>query len=578
MAAARKGTETGLQSGSHTSLRADGGRAPRDKLGTMVRPLLLFAIALGGWAQTAPEPVEGDWVARDFTFHTGEKLPELRLHYITLGAPARDAAGHVKNAVVIMHGTGGSGRAFLGAGFGGELFAKDQPLDAGRYYIVLPDAVGHGKSSKPSDGLRARFPHYDYGDMVRADYLLIHDGLGVDHLRLAMGTSMGAMHTWVWGEMYPDFMDALMPLASAPVEIVGRNRMFRAMIIQAIRDDPEWNNGEYTKPPLNGLMAAQYALFMMTSSPLQLHQTNPTHEQADRAVTAIRERAARTDANDMLYQYESSTDYNPSPGLEKIKAPLWAVNSADDEVNPPELGILEREIQRVPRGRYILIPTSEETRGHGTHSRAVVWKNYLIELLRLSEPHALLDPKDRFWRQSASEVFRVKVETTQGDFTIEAHRSWAPVGVDRFYNLVRAGFYDDSRFFRVVAGYIAQFGIAGDARVAAAWRNETIPDDRVRQSNTRGFIGYAMTGPNARTTQLYINLGDNSRLDAQGFAPIAKMVEGMGVVERLYSGYGENSGGGMRAGRQAKLFEGGNAWVDAEYPLLDRLRKASIVG
>jgi homoserine O-acetyltransferase len=219
---------------------------------------------------------------------------------------------------------------------------------------------------------------------VHADYLLLHDGLGVDHLRLVMGTSMGAMHTWIWGEMYPDFMDALMPLASAPVEIAGRNRMFRAMIMQAIQGDPDWKDGEYTTPPVNGLIAAQYALWMMTSSPLQLHKSNPTHDKADAAVAALRQRAARTDANDMLYQYDCSTDYNPSPLLEKIQAPLWAINSADDEVNPPELGILEREIKRVAHGRYILIPTSDETRGHGTHSRAMLWKNYLVELLQIS--------------------------------------------------------------------------------------------------------------------------------------------------------------------------------------------------
>jgi len=350
----------------------------------MVRLVLVFAVALARSvaAETAPEPVEGDWVARDFTFHTGEKFAELRLHYITLGTPARDASGRVRNAVLIMHGTGGSGRPFLGVNFGGELFGKGQPLDASRYFIVLPDAIGHGRSSKPSDGLHARFPSYDYADMVRADYRLLTEGLRVNHLRLVMGTSMGAMHTWVWGEMYPDFMDALMPLASAPVEIAGRNRMFRAMIIQAIRNDPEWKNGEYTSQPLNALMAAEYSLFMMTSSPMQLHRQYPTREQADGAVEALRERATHLDANDMLYQFEASTDYNPSPDLPKIRAPLWAVNSADDEVNPPELGILESEIQRVPKGRYILIPTSEETRGHGTHSRAVVWKNYLLDLLR----------------------------------------------------------------------------------------------------------------------------------------------------------------------------------------------------
>jgi homoserine O-acetyltransferase len=350
----------------------------------MFRFLALALLTYAALGQT-PQPVEGDWVARDFTFHTGDKLPELRLHYTTLGTPARDAAGHVRNAVLIMHGTGGSGRPFLGPNFGGELFGKDQPLDAARYYIILPDAIGAGHSTKPSDGLHARFPHYNYDDMVRADYLLLHEGLGVDHLRLVMGTSMGGMHTWVWGETYPDFMDALMPLASAPVAIVGRNRMFRAMVIQAIRGDPAWKDGEYTTPPVQGLMAAHYALFTMTSSPMQLHKINSTREQADHAVAALRERARTVDANDMLYQFEASSDYNPSPNLDKIKAPLWAVNSADDEVNPPELGILEREIKKVPRGRYILIPTSDETRGHGTHSRAVVWKNYLADLLRLTE-------------------------------------------------------------------------------------------------------------------------------------------------------------------------------------------------
>jgi homoserine O-acetyltransferase len=273
----------------------------------------------------------------------------------------------------------------MGAGFAGELFRPGQPLDAATHFIISPDAIGHGKSSKPSDGLHARFPHYRYDDMVRADYLLIHDGLKIDHLRLVMGTSMGAMHTWVWGEMYPDYMDALMPLASAPVEIAGRNRMFRAMVMDAIRSDPAWKNGEYEAPPAQGLIAAQYAVWMMGTSPLQLHKTNPTREKADAAVEALRRRALATDANDMIYQFESSSDYNPSPLLETIKAPLYAVNSADDEVNPPELGILDREIKRVKRGRYILIPTSDETRGHGTHTRAVVWKNYLVELLAESE-------------------------------------------------------------------------------------------------------------------------------------------------------------------------------------------------
>jgi homoserine O-acetyltransferase len=353
----------------------------------MSRAIVVLVLTAAALAQTPvtqwPNQTEGDWQIPTFTFDSGETFTHLNLHYTTVGTPQKDAAGHVNNAVLITHGTGGTGRAFLSPGFAGELFGKGQPLDATRFYIILPDGIGHGKSSKPSDGMHARFPDYRYGDMVRAQYMLIKDGLKVDHLRLVMGTSMGAMHTWLWGEQYPDFMDALMPLASAPVEIAGRNRMFRDMVIDAIRSDADWKGGDYTTPP-RGLIAAQYGLFMMTSSPLQLHKANPTREAADKAFQALKERAMRTDANDMLYQYESSATYNPSPNLEKIRAPLFAINSADDEVNPPELGILEREIKRVPHGRYILLPTTEETRGHGTHSRAAIWKNYLIELLSLS--------------------------------------------------------------------------------------------------------------------------------------------------------------------------------------------------
>jgi homoserine O-acetyltransferase len=286
----------------------------------------------------------------------------------------------------------------------------------------------------------------------------------------------------------------------------------------------------------------------------------------------------RTDANDMLYQFESSTDYNPSPMLEKIKAPLFAINSADDEVNPPELGILEREIARVARGRYILIPTSDETRGHGTHSRPVLWQNHLWELLHLSEPRAaLLNPRSEVWAVAAPPVFRVKVATTQGPFTIEAHRDWAPHGAGRFYHLVQAGFYDDSRFFRVIQGDFAQFGIPGNPQIAADWRNQTMPDDPVKQSNTRGFVAYAMTGPDARTTQIYIVTGDRSRQDKDGFAPFGKVVDGMDVVDKLYSGYGESAGGGMRAGKQARMFEGGNAHLDNEFPKLDKLISAVVM-
>jgi homoserine O-acetyltransferase len=339
----------------------------------MRKSAALFAFALLCRAADYPDPVESDFTIRDFHFHDGAAIAELKLHYTTVGNPANPG-------VLIMHGTGGTGRAFLSAGFAGELFGPGQPLDATKYFIVLPDGIGHGKSSKPSDGMRAHFPRYCYHDMVTADYRLLTEHLGVKHMRLIMGTSMGAMHSWVFGEMYPDFMDALMPLASAPVEIAGRNRMLRRMVIDSIRNDPEWKNGDYEKPP-HGLIPAQYSLTIMTSSPLQMLKQWPTHEQADTATDRLAERAMRTDANDMLYQFESSTDYNPQPNLEKIKARLIAVNSADDQVNPPELGILEREIKRVKQGRYVLIPISDETRGHGTHSVAKLWKQYVVELL-----------------------------------------------------------------------------------------------------------------------------------------------------------------------------------------------------
>jgi homoserine O-acetyltransferase len=535
----------------------------------MLRLSLLLALAALAPAQDQPPQArfpntEADYTIPGFAFHTGDKL-DVRLHYTTLGSPARHASGHVTNAVIIMHGTGGTGRAFLSQQFAGELFGPGQPLDITKFFIVLPDALGHGKSSKPSDGLRMRFPHYDFEDMVRADYALLHDGLRIDHMRLVMGTSMGAMHSWVFGYLYPDFMDALMPLASAPVEIAGRNRMFRAMIMQAIKGDPEWKDGEYTKPPAQGLIAAQYSLWMMGTAPLQIHKTNPTHDKSDAAVAQLRERALRTDANDMLYYFDASTDYNPSPYLADIKAPLFAINSADDEVNPPELGILEREIKKVARGRYILIPISDETRGHGTHSRPVVWKQYLIELLHISEAGQALSPAN----------FRVKFDTTKGPFVIEAHRDWAPNGVDRFYSLVRNGFFDDSRFYRVLPNYIAQFGIAGDPSVAAVWRARTIPADPEHGSNLRGTVGFAMVTPDARTTQLYINLADNLKNDHQGFTIIGRVVEGMDVVDRLYSGYGETSGGGMRAGHQQKLFEEGNPYLDREFPKLDRILHAA---
>lgn len=344
--------------------------------------ICLVALAASpAMGQDRQAPAQGDFTIRNFKFDSGEMLPELKLHYRSLGIPRRDASGIVRNAVLVMHGTGGSGGGFLSAQFAGVLFKAGQLLDATKYFIIFPDAIGHGQSSKPSDGLRARFPHYGYNDMVRAQYQLLTEGLGVNHLRLVTGTSMGGMHTWLWGEKYPDFMDALLPLASLPVQIAGRNRMTRRMVIDSIRNDPEWNNGEYKSQP-RGLTAAIYTLLFMTSSPLQWQNQAPTRDAADRFFDdMVCRQLARTDANDMLYAFDASRDYDPAPNLESIKAPLMAINSADDQVNPPELGILEREIKRVKRGQYVLIPISDKTRGHGTHSLPELWKEHLARLL-----------------------------------------------------------------------------------------------------------------------------------------------------------------------------------------------------
>jgi len=343
---------------------------------------MLF-VASAARAATYPTPTEGDFTIKDFKFGTGETLPSLNLHYRTIGTPVRDASGVVRNAVLILHGTGGTGAGFLNQTFGGELFGGGQLLDATRYFIVLPDGIGHGKSSKPSNGMHARFPKYTYDDMVRAQYALLTDGLKINHLKLVLGTSMGAMHCWVWGEMYPDFVDGLVPLASAPTQIAGRNRIMRTMIMDSITKDPAWQDGEYTTQPHDGLVGAVNILMMMTSSPLQWHKNGPTRDAADKWYEdQIKSRVASTDANDMLYQYSASRDYDPSTGLDKIKAAVLAINSADDVVNPPELGLMEKLMPRVKRSRYILIPTSDKTRGHGTHSLPTVWGSYLAEFIR----------------------------------------------------------------------------------------------------------------------------------------------------------------------------------------------------
>ncbi|HEY6349881.1 MAG TPA: alpha/beta fold hydrolase [Candidatus Angelobacter sp.] len=330
-------------------------------------------------------PDQGTFVVKDFQFKSGETLPEVKIHYYTLGAPKKDSSGKVRNAVIILHGTGGSGRQFLAPYFAGVLFGSGQLLDASKYFIILPDNVGHGQSSRPSDGMRMRFPHYEYDDMIELQYRLVTQGLGVDHLRLVMGTSMGGMHTWLWGEQHPDFMDALLPLASQPIEIAGRNRMMRKMIMDDVRTDPEWNNGEYKSQP-RGLAAAEGVLLIMGSSPLRMQKEEPTREKADAFLDQrIAQGVKTTDANDMLYYFDASRNYNPEPLLEKITAPLTAVNSADDQINPPELKIIDQDIQRVKKGKYVLLPITDETRGHGTHTFPAIWHQHLEELLQRSE-------------------------------------------------------------------------------------------------------------------------------------------------------------------------------------------------
>ncbi|HEX8879106.1 MAG TPA: alpha/beta fold hydrolase [Candidatus Acidoferrum sp.] len=338
-----------------------------------------------GQQQAGPATTEGDFVVKNFQFRSGESLPELRLHYTTLGKPARDAEGRVRNAVLILHGTGGTGHQFLSPIFAGELFGPGQLLDAARYYIVLPDGIGHGKSSKPSDGLHAHFPQYDYDDMVAAQHRLLTEGLGVNHLRLVMGTSMGCMHSFVWGETFPGFMDALMPLACLPIEIAGRNRIWRKMVMDAIRMDPEWKSGEYPAEPQQALRTALDLLLIAGSAPLYMQKTYPTRDAADKGLDDyFKARLAALDANDLLYAVNASRNYDPSPQLETITAPVMYINSADDFINPPELGIAEREIKKVKNGRFVLLPITDETRGHGTHTRVAVWKQYLNELLEKS--------------------------------------------------------------------------------------------------------------------------------------------------------------------------------------------------
>jgi homoserine O-acetyltransferase len=352
-----------------------------------VAALLLCVSSLLAQTPSQPSPTEGDYVSHSFHFKSGETLPELRMHYATFGTPVRNANGRVMNAVLLLHGTSGTGAQFLAPQFAGALFGPGQLLDVTRYYLILADNIGHGKSSKPSDGMHARFPQYDYDDMVAAQHELLEKGLGVNHLRLILGTSMGCMHAWVWGESYPDFMDALMPLACQPVQIAGRNRLWRKMVIEGIRDDPDWKNGEYATEPRSGLEVAADMFFIAGAAPLQMQKTIPTRDATDAADEDYKKQfTASHDATDLLYAVRASWDYDPSPKLEKIAVPVMFVNSADDFINPPELGIAEREIKLVKKGRFVLISISDQTQGHGTHTWAAVWQQYLKELLEASQP------------------------------------------------------------------------------------------------------------------------------------------------------------------------------------------------
>jgi homoserine O-acetyltransferase len=332
------------------------------------------ALAQGAQEPSYPAPKEGDWIAKDFRFHTGETMPELRLHYTTVGAPSGEP-------VVLLHGTTGSGTGMLSPIFAGELFGPGQALDATKYYIILPDAIGHGKSAKPSDGLRAKFPQYDYSDMVVAQYRLVTEGLGVQHVRMVLGNSMGGMHVWMWGETYPTFMDTLVPMASQPSAMSSRNWMMRRLIIDSIRNDPDWKDGNYTSQPRSAAFATVFYGVATAGGTLAYQKLAPTREAADKLLDQRLAAPFPADANDTLYQWASSGDYDPAPGLERIQATVLAINSADDERDPPETGIMERELKRIKSAQLYLIPASEDTRGHLTTASAKFWKKQVQDLL-----------------------------------------------------------------------------------------------------------------------------------------------------------------------------------------------------
>jgi homoserine O-acetyltransferase len=366
----------------------------------MLKPLLAAALLTtsAASAQTMSAPpataapasnytgTSGDYMARDFHFTTGESLPELKLHYLTLGTPHRNANGHVDNAVLLLHGTGGDAHTLFNPAFANVLFGPGQPLDITKYFLIFPDDIGHGESSKPSDGLRMKFPQYDYDDMVRSQHQMLLEGLHVDHLRLILGTSMGCMQSFVWGETYPDFADALMPLACLPVQLAGRNRMMRYMAIENIERDPAWHNGNYTTEPTEGLRTANEMLLIMGSAPLVMQTNFPTRLQAEAYVDKYLDMVAATDANNLIYYINASRNYDPSPHLDRIKVPVMYINSADDFINPPELGIAEKLVHNMPNAKFVLLPISDKTRGHGTHTLAALWQTYLVQLLNESAP------------------------------------------------------------------------------------------------------------------------------------------------------------------------------------------------
>ncbi len=351
----------------------------------LLKSIGVFALAVFCTAAAAadyPTPKEGNWVARDFKFHTGQVLPEVRLHYTTVGEPTGAP-------VVVLHGTSQSSQGMLAPGFAGELFGLGQPLDATKYYIIIPDALGHGKSSKPSDGLKAKFPEYDYADMVEAQYRLLSEGLGIQHVRLIIGNSMGGMNSWLWGEKHPGYMDALVPMASQPTAMASRNWMLRRMMLETIRSDPEYNNGNYTTQPRFLKIAAVFYGIATAGGTLNYQKLAPTREQADKLVDARLGAPMTADANDWLWQWGSSADYDAAPDLHKIEASVLAINSADDERNPPETGLMESAMKRIKDGKLYLIPASEETTGHLTTGNAKFYKDQLQGLLQTAPRRAM---------------------------------------------------------------------------------------------------------------------------------------------------------------------------------------------